>query len=105
MNELGLALHLYASEVANLFYCAETVFPRGEKNPLAQVRAVVFFRPEWRGRVPAYCFTVYQYLSATAHVEVVRSFDEVLAFLRTLGYTGFAGEEWTEVSEEQHYHL
>lgn len=104
LSELGLWLHLFASELTEDFFAARTAWPGGQ----SQIRCVLFFRRAFRSgkyqRDAAYAFAIKQdfpYLRLTACLE--RSLDEVFTLLRCYGYDG---ETWLTLPRSVlHQHL
>lgn len=96
LNELGLKLNFFASQAAEVFYCARTGFPADALSTW-QVQAIVYYRRPFRKREAAFSFVAYQWSSDAVHAEVARSLDDVLAYLRGLGYNG---EPWRELPYE-----
>lgn len=96
LSEMGLRLHLFASELTDGFFAARTSWPGDQ----SQIHCTVFFRKAWRQRKSAYAFTMVQYypsLHLAACLEP--SLDEVYKHLRRFGYSG--NETWLTISRSE----
>ena len=103
MNELTTSLQFFASETANIFYCARVKWP-AQARYHQQVHLTVFYRPQWKHRLKAYSYTMYQHgiRYKAANAGILPTFEEVLMLARKHGYTG--AEAWIETPRVEYHH-